>query len=106
MKSPRSIAAALRELRAEQAPATLLGAAQGVWGEVVGERIAAEAQPVSERGGTVTVACRTATWAQELDLLQRELLDRLNATDEVKAHGGVSALRFTADAPRHEDPLL
>ena len=27
----------------------------------------------------VTVGCRAATWAQELDLLQDELLERLNA---------------------------
>ena len=27
----------------------------------------------------VTIACRSATWAQELDLLQPELLERLNA---------------------------
>ena len=32
-----------------------------------------------ERDGVVTVECRAATWAQELDLLQAELLERLNA---------------------------
>ena len=31
-----------------------------------------------ERDGVVTVGCRAATWAQELDLLQDELLERLN----------------------------
>ena len=42
---------------------------QTAWAEAVGEAVAAEATPVSERDGVVTVACRSATWAQELDLL-------------------------------------
>ena len=33
--------------------------------------------PVSEREGVVTIACRSATWAQELDLMQNELLESL-----------------------------
>ena len=32
-----------------------------------------------ERDGVITVECRAATWAQELDLMQDELLERLNA---------------------------
>ena len=55
-------------------PATLLAAVQGCWRAAVGERIAAEARPVRERDGVITVECRAATWAQELDLLQDELL--------------------------------
>ncbi len=39
--------------------------------------VAAQADPVSEREGVVTIACRSATWAQELDLMQAELLPRL-----------------------------
>ena len=36
-----------------------------------------------EPDGMVTVECRAATWAQELDLLQDELLERVNsALDE------------------------
>jgi hypothetical protein len=73
---------------------------------VAGEAVAAEANPVSERAGLVTVACRSATWAQELDLLQSELLERLNAAifkaDPERSIGSVSGLRFTADAARHE----
>jgi len=68
--------------------------------------VAAEASPVSERDGLVVVACRSATWAQELDLLQSELLERLNtAVFEADPEGpsaAVSGLRFTADATRHE----
>jgi hypothetical protein len=54
----------------------------------------------------ITVACRSATWAQELDLLQSELLERLNGAlaegDEEGLAARVEALRFTADAARHE----
>jgi len=104
VKVPRSIGEALRDLRAEAAPATVLAAVQEAWLEVAGEPIAAEARPVAEREGVVTVACRTATWAQELDLLQATLLERLNARPEVAARGPVERLRFTADAARHDDP--
>ena len=44
---------------------------------MVGERIAAVASPVSERGGEVTVSCSDSVWAQELDLMQAQLLERL-----------------------------
>jgi hypothetical protein len=57
-----------------------------------------------ESNGVVTIACQSATWAQELDLLQPELLGRLNeALSEAagKAPAApVRALRFTADGPR------
>jgi predicted nucleic acid-binding Zn ribbon protein len=65
-------------LSARLAPATPLAAVQRSWSEAVGEVIAREAWPVSERGGTVTLACRSAVWAQELDLMSVELIDRLN----------------------------
>jgi predicted nucleic acid-binding Zn ribbon protein len=59
------------------APKTRLAALQAAWVDVVGERIAAVADPVSERDGTVLVACRDSVWAQELDLMQEQLLQRL-----------------------------
>jgi predicted nucleic acid-binding Zn ribbon protein len=68
----------VRSLRADVEPATLLAAVQGVWPDAVGERVAAEARPVRERERTVVVECRSATWAQELDLLHDELLGRVN----------------------------
>jgi predicted nucleic acid-binding Zn ribbon protein len=67
--------------------------------------VAAQAEPVAERDGVVTIACRSATWAQELDLLQEELLSALNRalsdTGDAPAEGGLRGLRFTADASRH-----
>ena len=62
---------------------------------------------MAERDGVVTIACRSATWAQELDLLQEELLERLNGALSEADRGAIAppvrALRFTADAPRHID---
>ena len=76
---PHALGETIRELRREAQPATLLAAAQASWRPAVGEQIAAQAQPVRERDGMITVECSAATWAQELDLLHDELLARLNA---------------------------
>jgi predicted nucleic acid-binding Zn ribbon protein len=97
-RRPRPAADALRGVLSEAAPATLLAAVQRAWPSTVGAGIAAQAEPVAEREGVVTVACRTATWANELDLMQERLRKRLNAALEGQE---VRALRFTADAARH-----
>jgi predicted nucleic acid-binding Zn ribbon protein len=103
-RRPRPVGTALRGVRARAEPRTLLGAVQGAWAGAAGAAVAAEAEPVAEREGVITVACRSATWAQELDLLQGELLTRLNRalSDGSPTHAplGVRALRFTADAAR------
>ncbi len=107
-RGPQRFGKALRAARAEVAPRTLLAAVQGVWAEVAGPAVAAEGEPVAERDGVITVACRSATWAHELDLLQDELLPRLNAAlagserERAGASWRVERLRFTADAARHE----
>ena len=77
-RSPRALSLALAPLQAEMTPATLLAEVQAAWAGVVGAAVAAEAHPVSERAGTLTVACSAAVWAQELDLMAPEILDRLN----------------------------
>jgi predicted nucleic acid-binding Zn ribbon protein len=76
-RSPRPAAAGLRRALERAAPKTPLAALQSVWAELVGERIAAVARPVSERSGVVTVDCSDSVWAQELDLMQAQLLERL-----------------------------
>jgi predicted nucleic acid-binding Zn ribbon protein len=98
---PHPLAAALDAVRADVAPLTLLAAVQGAWSEVAGGPAAVQAEPVAERNGIVTVACRSATWAQELDLMQTELLKRLRE----RLEGGpfeaaLEGLRFSADAAR------
>lgn len=77
-RSPRPLTFAIDSLRDELAPETLLADVQRVWPEVVGAAIAAEAAPLSERAGVVTVSCSSAVWAQELDLMSPTILGRLN----------------------------
>jgi predicted nucleic acid-binding Zn ribbon protein len=94
------MADAIRSVRRTTAPETLLGAVQEAWAESVGPAIAAEAEPVAERDGVVTVSCRTAAWAQELDLMQADILARLNAAIEGSWGASVTRLRVTADQAR------
>jgi predicted nucleic acid-binding Zn ribbon protein len=78
-RAPRALSAALARVTAGLEPATTIARVQGCWAEVAGEAVATVAQPVSERDGIVTVACESAVWAQELDLLAPDLLEKLNA---------------------------
>jgi len=78
-RAPRPAATALQVALAQAAPKTPLAALQAAWRETVGEQIAAVASPVSERGGEATIACSDSVWAQELDLMQSDLLERLQA---------------------------
>jgi predicted nucleic acid-binding Zn ribbon protein len=88
---PRPASEALRTALRQAAPKTRLAAVQSVWEGIVGERVAAAAQPVSERRGEVTIACVDPVWAQELDLMQEQLLRGLR---EQLADGAPSSLRF------------
>ena len=67
---------------------------QSAWPGAVGEAVAREAGPVSERDGVVTVACRSATWAQELDLLGAQILAQVRAN--LPDWASLEAIRFTA----------
>lgn len=92
-RSPRALESALSRLADELAPDTLLGAVQRAWPATVGEVIAAEARPTAERGGVLTVACSASVWAQELDLMAPQILDRLN---DRLLEGAVKRLRCVA----------
>jgi predicted nucleic acid-binding Zn ribbon protein len=76
--APRPLRIALERTVPRSAPAGLLASVQSVWPEVAGEVVAEETQPVSEREGVVTIACSSAVWAQELELLAGDLEERLN----------------------------
>ena len=76
-RAPRPAGAALRAALQQVAPQTPLAAVQAVWAEAVGERVAAVTEPVSERAGTLVVACTDPVWAHELELLQEQFLERL-----------------------------
>jgi predicted nucleic acid-binding Zn ribbon protein len=93
-RSPRPIGAALETVLSGAEPATLLAAVQSAWPGAVGEAVAREASPVSERDGVVTVACRSATWAQELDLLGAQILTQVR--QNLPEWATLDAIRFTA----------
>jgi predicted nucleic acid-binding Zn ribbon protein len=85
--APRSLSAALQDLRSRLAPASTLGLVQELWPRVAGPAIAAHATPVAERDGVLTVSCEASVWAQELDLMADELIAAVNAA------AGSSAIR-------------
>jgi predicted nucleic acid-binding Zn ribbon protein len=93
-RAPRPIGAALETVLQGAEPATLLAAVQSAWPGAVGEAVAREASPVSERDGVITVACRSATWAQELDLLSGQILDQVR--ENLPDWATLVAIRFTA----------
>jgi predicted nucleic acid-binding Zn ribbon protein len=96
-RAPRQASAAIRAARDRAAPRTSLAAVQAAWAGVVGEQLAAVATPVSERAGTLTIECADSVWAQELDLMQGQLLERLG--DEL-GELAPSALRFRVNSER------
>jgi predicted nucleic acid-binding Zn ribbon protein len=92
-RAPRPLGAAIQEALGRAEPATTLAAVQRAWPAAVGDRIAAEAAPESERSGVVTVACASATWAHELDLLSGQILAQVRA--ELPSGAALRGLRFT-----------
>jgi predicted nucleic acid-binding Zn ribbon protein len=89
-RGPRPVAVALDRLATDLAPATLLAEVQRAWESAAGAAFAAECTPDGERDGVVTVACSSAVWAQELDLLSERVVARLN---EVLGRPAVRGLR-------------
>jgi predicted nucleic acid-binding Zn ribbon protein len=96
-RAPRAAASAIQTLADALAPQTLLAEVQRVWPATVGELVAAHATPTGERDGTLVVSCDAAVWAQELDLMGPELVERLNAA---LGAGKVRALRCQAAPAR------
>lgn len=96
-RAPRPAANAFKAALQRVAPQTPLAAIQTVWPEAVGEQLAAVAVPVSERDGTLTIECSEAVWAQELDLMQATLLERLR---EELGERAPEALRFRVNSER------
>jgi predicted nucleic acid-binding Zn ribbon protein len=90
-RAPRQAGEAFRVVRDQLAPKTGLAAVQAAWTAALGERLAEVATPVSERAGTLTVECSDGVWAQELDLMQEQLLQRLR---EELGERAPEALRF------------
>ena len=98
-REPRPLAAALEGVVGGARPQTLLARVQGVWEEAVGATVAAEAQPRAESAGTVSVECSSGVWAQELELLAPDLIERLNGALDGAGDGPVRALRLRVGRP-------
>jgi predicted nucleic acid-binding Zn ribbon protein len=77
-RGPRQLAGAFETLAGELSPQTLLAEVQRAWPEAVGPSIAAQARPTIERRGVITISCSASVWAQELDLMAPDILERLN----------------------------
>ena len=97
---PRPLDAALAAAAGKAAPSTLLARVQVCWAAAAGEAIAAEAAAVAEQSGTLTVECRSAVWANELELLAPDLVERLNAALGASDSGPVTRLRVRATGGR------
>ena len=92
--APRPLASAVEAFAATLAPATPLARVQRAWAQAVGETVAREATPVAMRDATLTVACRSAVWAQELDLMSAQVVEAL---EEALGERIVAGLRCRAD---------
>jgi predicted nucleic acid-binding Zn ribbon protein len=99
-RAPRPLSHALGTLTGRLAPASTLADVQRVWPDVAGTAVAAEAEPVAEREGVLEVRCRSAVWAQELELLGPDLVARVNAA---LGRDAVRSLRCRTGARRRHD---
>lgn len=97
-RSPRPLASVLARAEAGWAPQTVLAEAQRRWSEIVGDAIAAEATPTSERAGVLTISCTASVWAQELDLMAPTIVEGLNT---VLRRGQIVRLRCVTLPPPH-----
>jgi predicted nucleic acid-binding Zn ribbon protein len=93
-RQPRPVGEVAARFRRAAAPPTLLARVQTSWSQAVGETIADQARPVSDRDGVVTVRCRSAVWAAELTMLSDQLSDQVN--EALSGGPSVKALRFVA----------
>jgi len=95
--APRRAADPVARLVGALEPQTPLSALQRAWPAAVGEHLAAHATPVAVRAGVATVQCSSGMWAEELELLQGEVLGRLEAA---LGAGAVRELRCRATPTR------
>ena len=76
---PIPIGDALRVVASRVTRTDLMGIAEisSVWGSVVGERLAAEAQPLTLKDGRLVVSVPSSVWAGQIRLMTQEILDGL-----------------------------
>ena len=95
-RRPRLLADPLFTLKERIAPRTVLGGVQEDWLTAAGPEIARHSEPVSERGGVITVRCSSGVWAAELSAMSPQLLERLNGARG--ADRKVHEIRFVVGA--------
>ena len=91
--APRPLTGAFERVADDLMPQTLLAEVQRVWPTAVGAGLAEVATPVAEKDGVVRVACGSAVWAQELDLMGARVVSALN-----EALGREAVVRVRAEA--------
>jgi predicted nucleic acid-binding Zn ribbon protein len=96
-RAPRPLGASIAALADQLAPRTTLAEVQRAWPAVAGKMMAKYAAPTAERGGALTITCRSSVWAQELDLMAPELIGKLNG---LIGEGRITALRCVASPSR------
>jgi predicted nucleic acid-binding Zn ribbon protein len=98
--APRPVAFALEGVTRGLEPQTPLARIQRAWRETAKPPLGEEAEPTSERAGTVTFTCRSSVWAQELSLLSNDLKQTLNEhLGAPAATPVVKELRFVVGSP-------
>jgi predicted nucleic acid-binding Zn ribbon protein len=80
--------------RGWEVPAAV-GDARDRWGEIVGQDIAAHAEPLSFTDGVLVVQASSTAWATQLRLLAPEIVRRLN-----RELGHNTVVRIDVKAPR------
>ena len=82
--------------------------AAGSWADVVGAKAASASRPEMIRDGTLLVACKNASWAQELTLLKERIVQELNKRAGSKVITDVrffgSGLPKAVQTPAGEEP--
>jgi predicted nucleic acid-binding Zn ribbon protein len=97
-RPPQELGSVLARVQTQLAPPDLLAAVQRHWREVVGDQVAEESWPETERDGRVTIRCRSAVWAAELTMLEQTFLRELN--ERLPGERKAGALKFTAAPSR------
>jgi predicted nucleic acid-binding Zn ribbon protein len=92
-RAPRALSTAVESLSRSIEPATPLARIQRAWPAAVGVYVAANAQPLRERGGVLSVYCPESVWAQEVALMAPEYVAALN---RVLGEDAVRSIRTTS----------
>ena len=74
---PKRIGEALDRALDPIAPKTPLAEIQRLWPAAVGPQIAAVTKVLEELDGTVTIECENTIWANELEMMSPQLLEKL-----------------------------